>query len=194
MNSSVASLAPPPPSSFHETGHSELAHGLEALATRLSFLPAHRHEISILLVRGELDALMAALTLAASAATMGRSAHVFFAFRATLALRRPAPARDGSLVERMFGWVRSEGAGAFDLPRMLRNGMMKRRLRALGIPSLEELMATCAELGVRFHVCSTTMKLIGLTLDDLVDYPGLDLCGVTTFVEHARESRVAMTI
>jgi peroxiredoxin family protein len=194
MSSSVVSLAPPPHSSVHETSHSEFAHRLEALEARLSVSPAYRHEITILLVRGDLDALMAALTLAASAATMGGSAHVFFAFRATLALRRPPPARDGSLVGRMFGWMRSEGAGAFDLPRMLRDAMMTRRLRALGIPSLEELMATCAELGVRFHVCSTTMKLIGLTLDDLVDYPGLDLCGVATFVEHARESRVAMTI
>jgi peroxiredoxin family protein len=174
-----------------------VASRLAALEARLSALEAPEHELAILATSGDLDRLLAALNLATGVAAMGGKAHIFFAFWATPALRRAdAKPRKKTLVERMFGWMLPKGTGDLKLSQMHMMGMgtamMKGRMRALNVPGLEELVQTSAELGVRFHVCSTTMELMGLTMDDLVDYPGLDVCGVASYLEQARGSRMAM--
>ena len=50
------------------------------------------------------------------------------------------------------------------------------------------------ESGVKISVCDTTMSLMGMNLADLIDYPGLEVCGVATFLGRAEKSATTMFI
>jgi peroxiredoxin family protein len=62
-------------------------------------------------------------------------------------------------------------------PRMIKTVVKKH-----GSQSLEELMEQAAQFGVRIHVCTTSMDLMGIKQEELIDYPDMGFVGVTTFV------------
>jgi peroxiredoxin family protein len=54
-------------------------------------------------------------------------------------------------------------------------------------------METALDLGVRFIACTTTMGLMGITKDTLID--GIDqFAGVTTYLAEARQGSVNLFI
>jgi peroxiredoxin family protein len=175
---------------------------LDARVTRLEQeLEAQRKSgLSLLVASGDLDKVLSALILATGAAVMGQEAHIFFTFWATAALRRPdaTPARKRSILDRLFGWLLPRGTRALALSRMHFGGagtaMMRVRMKAKGIADCDELFAMARESGVKISVCDATMSLMGMNLDDLVDYPGIQLCGVATFLALAEKSNTTMFI
>ncbi len=50
------------------------------------------------------------------------------------------------------------------------------------------------ESGVRIRVCDMSMDLMGIRMDELIDYPGLEQCGVATFMETALHSCVTLFV
>jgi peroxiredoxin family protein len=175
---------------------------LEALEARVRALEEERDRdarssaVCLVVCSGELDRLLAALTIANGAASMGSEVRIFFTFWATAALRRTTPGPRRPLLDRMIGWILPKGPGRLPLSRAhfggLGTALMKWRMRQRQFPGLEEQLAMAAELGVKLHVCSTSLDLLGLGFDDLVDHAGLEQCGVSTFVSHALDSRVTM--
>ena len=60
-------------------------------------------------------------------------------------------------------------------------------------PVLPELMETALDLGVHFIACTTTMGLMGITKDTLIE--GIDqFAGVTTYLAEARQGSVNLFI
>ena len=59
---------------------------------------------------------------------------------------------------------------------------------------LRELIETATELGVKIHVCETSVDLLGLGPGDFDSYGEVDRCGVATFLRDAIRGRVAMFI
>ena len=56
-----------------------------------------------------------------------------------------------------------------------------------------ELMQMALDLGVRFIACTTTMGLMGITKDTLID--GIDqFAGVTTYLAEAKQGSVNLFI
>ena len=174
---------------------------LEARLAKLErAVQAQRREGTlILLSSGDYDQVHKGLSLATGAASMGQDVHVFVTLWATAALRRPdPPSRVRGWVERVFGWLLPKGAGALSLSRMHFGGagtaMMRRRMSDKGIPDCAELLEMAREAGVRISVCEMTMDLLGLNRADLIDYPGLELCGVATFTAAAGTSATTLVI
>jgi peroxiredoxin family protein len=61
------------------------------------------------------------------------------------------------------------------------------------MPGVPELMQTALELDVRFIACTTTMGLMGITKDTLID--GIDqFAGVTTYLAEAKQGSVNLFI
>jgi peroxiredoxin family protein len=77
------------------------------------------------------------------------------------------------------------GAG----PVMIRTIMKKK-----GFASSEEMMAVCAEFGVRIYACDMSREVMGIKPEELIDYPHLDYCGAATFLEKASSGRVSLFI
>ena len=126
-----------------------------------------------------------------------------FAFSAffwgTAALKKHGPQAAGkSLVERMFGWLLPGGLARRRLSRLDMGGLgrlvMAREMRRKQVADLDELVAIAAGSGVRIFLCDTSMNLMGIRTEELIEYPDMQSCGVARFLELAGESQTTMFI
>lgn len=170
-----------------------------ALAAQIARFPGRRADkVSMVVCSGSLDAVLAALTVATGAASQGSEVHLFFTFWATAALRRPAAGGRRPLLDRLLGWMLPAGTRELRLSHLHLAGagsaLMRRRMAAKGIPDADDLLAMARELGIHLHACEMSLDLLGMRVDDLIDYPGLEVCGVAAFMEHAQTSATTLFI
>ncbi len=156
-------------------------------------------KLSMVVFSGDLDRLLAAFIIATGAAAMFEEVVMFFTFWATPALRDPRK-RPGAkdLMARMFGRMLPKGSGALKLSRMhmggMGTGMMKGLMKKKGVLSLEQLIHTAADSGVKLYVCEMSMNLMGFSKEELIDYPDLKLAGVAKFLQEAGSSKSTLFI
>lgn len=155
-------------------------------------------KVTIVLLSGNLDRAMAAFIIATGAAAMGMQVTIFFTFWGLNTIRRKGTTSSASdWLRRMFGWLNKGGADTLPLSRFhfwgLGTRMMQVVMRQNRMPGVPELMRTAMELGVRFIACTTTMGLMGITKDTLID--GIDqFAGVTTYLAEAKQGSVNLFI
>jgi peroxiredoxin family protein len=161
---------------------------LAALTARVEALERAQPEDRLVLglISGDLDAMMAAFIVASGARAFDTEVDLFATFWATAAFRDPAKKVDKKALDRMFGMMLPSGSRALPLSKMQMLGMGPRMIRKVmadrGGKSLEELMREAGELGVRLHICSMTMDVMGIREEELIDYPNVDIVGVGQFV------------
>jgi TusA-related sulfurtransferase/peroxiredoxin family protein len=156
---------------------------------------AGRHGCAILVLRSDMEAVLAALMTANMAASTGMPASVLFAFWGINVLRGDRPRRDVprekvSLVQRVLKLLMPRGPKRQRLGKLSFAGaggllvrfLMKRRKLLL----VEDLMEQACALNVRFLVCTMSMSVMGVTRRDLMDLPNIELGGIAAFVDHAR--------
>lgn len=171
---------------------------LEPAATLTELRETKPDKVTIVVLSGDMDRVMAAFIIATGAAAMGMQVTMFFTFWGLNAIRKKgtiSAAKDW--LRQMFGWLNKGGADRLPLSRFhflgLGTGMMKRVMREHRMPDIPELFQTAQDLGVRFIACTTTMGLMGITKDTLVD--GVDqLAGVTTYLAEAKQGSVNLFI
>ena len=166
---------------------SSLESRIKNLEERVSSAP-DPNQINLLVFSGERDKLLAAFNMATGAAACGYETTMFFTFWATPALRNPdATGGKKTLIEKMFGWMLPSSISSTPLSHMDFAGvgrkMMTNQMKKKGIADLQDLLDLAGELGVRVLVCDVSMKLMGITTDELIEYPNLEYCGVATFLE-----------
>lgn len=155
-------------------------------------------KVTIVVLSGDMDRVMAAFIIATGAAAMGMQVTMFFTFWGLNAIRRKgASSAAKDWLHRMFGWLNKGGAELLPLSRFhfggLGTGMMKRVMREHRMPGIPELIQMAQDLDVRFIACTTTMGLMGITKDTLID--GVDqLAGVTTYLAEAKQGSVNLFI
>lgn len=155
-------------------------------------------KVTIVLLSGDLDRAMAAFIIATGAAAMGMQVTIFFTFWGLNAIRRKGAASSAKdWLRRMFGALNKGGAEMLPLSRFHFGGlgtkMMQTVMKQNRMPGVPELMQTALDLGVRFIACTTTMGLMGITKDTLID--GVDqLAGVTTYLAEAKQGSVNLFI
>jgi peroxiredoxin family protein len=154
--------------------------------------------VTIVLLSGDLDRAMAAFIIATGAAAMGMKVTMFFTFWGLNTIRRKDASNHAKdWLRRMFGVLNKGGAERLPLSRFHFGGlgtrMMQKVMRQNKMPGVPELMETAMELGVRFIACTTTMGLMGITKDTLID--GIDqFAGVTTYLAEAKQGSVNLFI
>ncbi|MEI8094360.1 MAG: MFS transporter [Spirochaetales bacterium] len=70
--------------------------------------------------------------------------------------------------------------------------MMKGRMKSLKIDSLQEMLDSAIQSGVRLVACNMSMDVMGVTMEELVD--GVESGGVATMLEAADSSRATLFI
>ena len=159
-------------------------------------LETSEQRLSLIVFSGELDRLLAAFVLATGAAASGMIVNMFFTFWGTTALRRPRHRRSKDLLSCVLGWMLPRGTTELPLSRLNFAGvgprLIRRRMKAHGVASLDDLIALSGELGVRIRICEMSMNLLGLEREELIEYPHLDFCGVSTFIGIASGSKTTM--
>ena len=161
--------------------------------------PGPKDQVAMIVFSGDLDKLIASMIIATGAAAGGMRVVLFFTFWGTAALRDPRkrpPRKD--LVSAIFGRMLPRGHDGFHLSRMhfggLGTAMIRSIMRRKQTPSVAQLFANAAALGVEIKICEMSMELMGLRREEMIDYPKLEVCGVATFLAEARESAIQLFV
>ncbi len=174
---------------------------IETLESELEGLRANAPEdkLSMVVMSGDLDRVLAAFIIATGAAAMFEKVTMFFTFWATAALRDPhkaPPKKD--MMGSMFGMMLPKGPPDLKLSQMhlagMGTAMLKGVMKKKGVMSLEQLIKTAGESAVEIFVGEMSMNLMGMRLDELIDYPGLKPAGVATFLGQAGSSKSTLFI
>ncbi len=182
------------PDEFQEALERRVA-ALEQEVARLT----DRNGVTLCVFSGDMDRLIAAFSIANSAAACGLRVGMFFTFWGTALLRRPASRTRGKrLKERIFGWLLPSGPGRLPLSRLDMGGIGRRmilaEMRRKRIPDLGALMEMAEACGVEILACGMSMELMGIRAEELIDYPKLRICGATQFVDMAAEGNVTLFV
>ncbi|MEW6515595.1 MAG: DsrE/DsrF/DrsH-like family protein [candidate division FCPU426 bacterium] len=168
---------------------------LQELAARVAKLEknAPQDRLTLGVMKGDLDYTMAAFIIALGAAAYDMQVDLFFTFWATASLRDPKKKARKGLLDKMFGWMLPRGSFRLPLSKMQMAGigplMIRQVMKMRHVKSLEGLMAEAAALGIRIHVCTMSMDVMGIKKEELIDYPHMDFVGVGTFVDMFSNSK-----
>lgn len=169
---------------------------LEARVTELSKqLP--EDAVSILAFSGDLDRLLAAFLLSTGAAALGFETTMFFSFWGVTALRAHVPEPPPKdFVGRLFAATLPQSAHDVGLSRLhflgVGTAMLRRRMAERQITDLPTLIDHADALGVRMLACEVSMDLLGMSPAEL--RPGVEITGVTRYIETAGRSRVSLVV
>ena len=174
---------------------------IEELKTQVAAINknAPENKISMIVFSGALDKALAAFMIATGSAAMGMEAVMFFTFWGTPMMRdKNKPAGSKDLMSNMFGSMLPTGVDQTKLSQMNMGGMgtamMKSVMKKKNIASLSEMISMAGEMGVKIYVCEMSADLMGFKHEEMIDYPGLEYCGVASFLEEAANSKIQLFI
>ena len=174
---------------------------LAELKSRIEILDKKTTEpkVSMIVFSGELDKVLASFVIATGSVAMGMEVVMFFTFWGTPVLRDKNKSVGGKdIMGKMFGTMLPKGTGAVKLSQMNMGGMgtamMKSLMKKKNVASLEQMLEMAEELGVKIYVCEMSMGLMGFKREEMIDYNGLEFCGVAKFLEEANNSRIQLFI
>ena len=153
---------------------------------------------TIILFSGDFDKAMAAFIIANGAAAMGDEVTMFFTFWGLDILRKTKKVKTSgkSFLQTMFGKMMPRGTGKLGLSKMNFCGMgapmMKVVMKQQNAMSLEELIASAREQGVKLVACTLTMDILGFRKEELLD--GVEFMGVAAYLGEADEANVNLFI
>ena len=134
---------------------------------------------TIIVHSGDMDKIYSALIIANGALAMGMEVSLFFTFWGLQRLKK------GELEKGPLSKMHMLGLGKW---------MEKRKMKKVGVASLEKLLQDFNELGGKILACDMTMEIMGIRKEDLRDDLISDYCAVGTYVNEARESTITLFI
>lgn len=160
---------------------------------------ARKDQLSIAVVSGDMDKILAAMVISIAAAAMDTQVKLFFSFWSLSALRDPKKSPKGKdFISKMFGMMLPNGKNKLTLSKMNMAGMgpmmIKMLMKKQNVMSLETMFKEAGELGIEITVCEMSMGLMGFKKEEIIDYPHLRYSGAATFVADAGESSIQLFI
>jgi peroxiredoxin family protein len=147
---------------------------------------------------GDYDKAIAAFVIANGAAAMGDEVTMFFTFWGLDIIRKGKKVKTSgkSFLQTMFGKMMPRGSGKLGLSKMNFCGMgapmMKILMKQENALSLDELIASAQEQGIKLVACTMTMDMLGFRKEELLD--GIDYMGVAAYLAAADEANVNLFI
>ena len=151
-------------------------------------------KLAIIASKGTLDGGYPPFILASTAAALGFEVKIFFTFYGLQLLKKdlslkvsplgnpamPMPVPVPSIIQVIPGleWFAT--------------WMMKRKLKAKGVASIEELRDICVESGVELIACQMTVDLFDFKEEDFID--GITSGGAATFLEFSSDADTTLYI
>lgn len=177
-----------------ETQLADMKSQLDALQKK-----SPQNKLSMICFSGDLDKALASFIIATGAVAMGMDVVMFFTFWGTPVLRAKDKNVGGKdMMGTMFGKMLPKGADKVKLSKMNMGGMgtamMKSLMKQKNVASLDQMIAMAEELGVRIFICEMSMDLMGFKHEEMIQYEGLEFCGVAKFLEEAMDSKIQLFI
>jgi peroxiredoxin family protein len=151
-----------------------------------------KNKMTMVVLSGDMDKVMAAYIIANGAAAMGSEVVMFFTFWGIKAIQR-GNLTGKSIFGRMLGAMNRGGMDAIGPSRLNMGGMgrwmFKLMMKKHGVTPLSELRQTAIDLGVHLIPCDMSMRVMEIDCEDLIP-EAEEPVGVATMLEHANESNV----
>jgi Uncharacterized conserved protein len=151
-------------------------------------------KLAIIATKGTLDWAYPPFILASTAAALGYETQVFFTFYGLELLKKNLKLKITSIGNPAMPMPVPLPVLLQTLPGMQRvmTMIMKRKMRAKGVASVEELRELCLEADVKMIACQMTVDLFDMKPSDFID--GIEYAGAASFFEFAGESDICLYI
>lgn len=149
------------------------------------------HNKTLIIFSDDIDRIIASFIIANGAASMGRKVTMFFTFWGLNVLRKSGHLNvKKDLISKAFGFMMPKGSSHLHLSQMNMGGIGTKLIRWLmkkkRIGTLEELINQAKEAGVKMVACSTSMDIMGIKKEELID--GVEIGGVSMYLGEAEEA------
>ena len=134
---------------------------------------------TIIVHSGDMDKIYSALIIGNGALAMGMEVSLYFTFWGLQRLKK------GGLEKGPLSRMNLLGLGKW---------MVRRRMKRAKVASLDKLMQDFKELGGKILACDMTMEIMAVKPADLRQDVIADYCGVGTYLNEARESKITLFI
>jgi len=152
--------------------------------------------VVLLVFSKEPDRVLAGLLIATAAAALGLEVTVFFTFWGINVLREKPGYAAAAVGERMIDLLTPSGTGFAGVSQrnLLGTGrqMLRKVMQEQDIVAADRLLDLAKENGVRLLACSTTMQLMGIRREELVD--GIEIAGAARYLVDAGRSGCTLFI
>ncbi len=157
--------------------------------------PATANKVAMIVLSGDMDKIFAAFTIATGAAASGMDVTMFFTFWGLQAIRKPVRTGRGlfgKMLSLFLKDINSVGPSKLNMGGMGR-WMFKKMMKAHNAATLPELRQMAIDLGVKFQACQTSLEVMEISREDLID-EAQDIVGVATLLELAAQSKMTLFI
>ncbi len=155
-------------------------------------------KLAIIATKGSLDWAYPPFILTTTAAALGYESQIFFTFYGLQLLKKdlnlqvtPLGNPGMPMPLGMDKWFPVLGTTLPGMQSMM-SAMMKQKMRAKGVASVEELRELALESEVKMTACQMTVDLFDFQPSDLID--GIEYGGAATFFEFAGESDICLYV
>ena len=152
---------------------------------------------TMIMFSDDLDKALATMILANGAAASGGEVTLFFTFWGLNVIKRTnKPKVEKAFMDKMFSKMMPKHSDQLQLSKMNMGGlgakMIKGRMKAHNVDSLEKLMNSALDNGVKFIACQMSMDIMGVKLEELVE--GVEVGGVASYMSQAEQASVNLFI
>ena len=157
-----------------------------------------KEKLTMVVFSGDLDRALAAFMLATTGASMGMEVNMFFTFWGLNIIKKnEGRMKSKGLMLKMLNRMNRGGSKRLKLSKFhmlgLGTWMMKRLMKDIHMPSVDEMIVMAHEMGVKMIACTTSCGVMGLPEEAFrseVD----SLAGAAYFLNEARKSKISLFI
>ncbi len=159
---------------------------------------AEKEKMTLMVCSGDLDKALAAFMLATTAASMGMEVKMFFTFWGLNIIKKnEGSIRSKGLMRKMFNVINRGGGKRLTLSKFnflgLGTWMMKRLMKEMKMPAIDEFIVMAHEMGVKLVACTTTCGIMGVPEEAFRSEVDM-VAGAAYALGEARESKVTLFI
>jgi peroxiredoxin family protein len=153
-----------------------------------------RKRLALVASKGTLDQAYPPLILATTAASMGWEVGIFFTFYGLDILNKHKldKLQVPSLANPAMPIPVPNLVGALPGMTAVATKMMKGWMGKANLPDMPEFIRMAREMEVQLFACSTTMGVMGVSNEDLID--GVDVAGAAAFLDFSAEADVQLFV
>jgi peroxiredoxin family protein len=159
---------------------------------------ADKEKMSIVVFSGDLDKALAAFMLATTGASMGMEVKMYFTFWGLNVIKKnEGKIESKGLIRKMMNRINRGGSKRLTVSKLNMLGLgtriIKRMMKEVNMPSIDEFITMAHEMGVKLIACTTSCGIMGVP--ESAFRPEVDtLAGAAYFLNEARESKVTLFI
>lgn len=157
-----------------------------------------KEKLTMVVFSGDLDRALAAFIIATTAASMGLQVTMFFTFWGLNIIKKNQDSvKSKGVMYKMLNVMNRGGTKRLKLSKLHMMGMgtwmMKKLMKDVNMPTIDELITMANEMGVRLVACTTTCGVMGVS-EESFRSEVTSLAGAAYFLGEATDSRATLFI